>query len=122
MIDYPYELTTRTADLTTTKLMWNSTISTPGARYACADIGDMYLETPLDRPEYMRMAIKLILQAIIDQYDLMPKVLNGYVYMEIMRGMYELPQSGIFANKLLKERLAPHGYYEVQHMPGLFKH
>jgi hypothetical protein len=31
LIDYPGELTTRTADLTTTKILWNSTISTPGA-------------------------------------------------------------------------------------------
>ena len=31
LIDYPYELTTRTADLTTTKLMWNSVICTKGA-------------------------------------------------------------------------------------------
>ena len=38
LIDYPGELTTRTADLTTSKVMWNSVISTPGARYACADV------------------------------------------------------------------------------------
>ena len=31
LIKYPYELTTRTADLTTSKIMWNSVISTPGA-------------------------------------------------------------------------------------------
>ena len=37
LINYPGELTTRTADLTTSKILWNSTISTPGARYACAD-------------------------------------------------------------------------------------
>ena len=41
LIDYPYELTTRTADLTTTKLRWNSVISTPGAKYVCVDIGNM---------------------------------------------------------------------------------
>ena len=81
----------------------------------------MYLETRLDRSEYMRVAIRLIPQAIIDQFNLMPKVLNGYVYMKIMRGMYGLPQSGILANKLLKERLAPHGYCEVQHTQGLFQ-
>ena len=38
LIDYPYELTTRTADLTTSKVMCNSVISTPGAKYACADV------------------------------------------------------------------------------------
>ena len=122
LIDYPFELTTRTADLTTSKVMWNSVISTPGARYACADVKNFYLETPLDRYEYMIMPIKLIPQEIIDQYDLMPKVKNGHVYMEIRKGMYGLPQSGILSNKLLKERLSEHGYYELPHTPGLFTH
>ena len=72
-----------------------------------------YTLIPLGRPEYMRMAIKLIPQAIMDQYNLMPKVLNGFVYMEIIRGMYGLPQAGILANKLLKNMLTPHGYYKV---------
>ena len=31
LITYPGELTTRTTDLVTTKFLWNSTISTPGA-------------------------------------------------------------------------------------------
>eukprot|EP00804_Cyclotella_cryptica_P024309 CCRYP_020871-RA/>CCRYP_020871-RA protein AED:0.34 eAED:0.32 QI:0/0/0/1/1/1/2/0/475 len=48
LINYPGELTTRTADLTTAKILWNSTICTPGARFACADIENMYLQTPMD--------------------------------------------------------------------------
>jgi len=50
------------------------------------------------------------------------KVLNGYFYMEIRKGMHGLPQAGILANKLLKERLARHGYFEQPHTPGLWKH
>ena len=42
--------------------------------------------------------------------------------MEIQRGMYGLPQAGILANKLLRERLAVHGYFELPHTPGLWKH
>jgi hypothetical protein len=42
--------------------------------------------------------------------------------MEIRRGCYGLPQAGILANKLLKKRLAKHGYFELPHTPGLFKH
>ena len=42
--------------------------------------------------------------------------------MQIERGMYGLPQAGILANKLLRKRLAPHGYYELPHTPGLWKH
>ena len=38
LIDYPGELTTRTADLVTSKNLWNSVISTPNARYATADL------------------------------------------------------------------------------------
>jgi hypothetical protein len=70
LIEYPYELTTRTADLTTSKILWNSVISTPGARFAAADIKNFYLNTPLDRYEYMRMPLKLTPQPFIDQYDL----------------------------------------------------
>ncbi len=42
--------------------------------------------------------------------------------MEIRKGMYGLPQAGILANKLLKEQLACHGYFEQPHTPGLWKH
>ena len=122
LIDYPGELTTCTADLTTSKILWNSTISTPGARYCCADAKNFYLCTPLDRHEYMRMPVDLIPPEIIELYDLQPKIKNGYVYMEIIRGMYGLPQSGMLAKKLLKERLEEDGFIELPHTPGLFKH
>ena len=42
--------------------------------------------------------------------------------MEIRKGMYGLPQSGILSNKILKERLTEYGYNEVSHTPGLYKH
>lgn len=84
------------------KILWNSTISTKGARFAGADIKNMYLGTPLDRYEYMRMHISLLPQDIIDHYDLRDRVFNGYIYIEIRKGMYGLPQeAGILANKLL---------------------
>jgi hypothetical protein len=122
LIDYPFELTTRTADLTTSKMLWNSTISTPGARYATADIGNMYLMTPMDRYEYMRIKADLVPEAFIAAYNLKDKIYKGYLYMEIRRGCYGLPQAGVLANKLLKERLAKQGYFELPHTPGLFKH
>ena len=36
--------------------------------------------------------------------------------------MYVLPESHSLTNKLIKERLEEHGYTEVDHTPGLFKH
>jgi hypothetical protein len=68
------------------------------------------------------MPLSLFPNDIIAHYNLLEKVLNGFVYMEIHRGMYGLPQAGILANKLLKKRLACHGYFEVPHTPGLWKH
>jgi hypothetical protein len=82
----------------------------------------MYIKTPLDRYKYMRLPLSLIPQDIIDHYGLQEKALNGYVYMEIQKGMYGLPQAGILANKLLKKCLAHHGYYKQPHTPGLWKH
>ena len=119
LIIYPGELTTRAVDLTTSKILWNSTISTKGAKYICIDIKCFYLNTPLDRFEYMRFPISMFPQHIIDQYNLMAHVLDGYIYVEIRKAIYGLPQAGILANKLLKKRLRLEGYYEVAHTPGL---
>ena len=40
---YPGELTTRTANSTTSKLHWNSVLSTQNAKYMCLDIANFYL-------------------------------------------------------------------------------
>ena len=122
LIDYPGELTTRTADLTTAKILWNSTLSTPNAKFGAADVGNFYLATPLDRFEYMRVKAELVPEKFKQQYKLHDKIYKGFIYMEIRRGCYGLPQSGILANKLLKKRMAQHGYFEVPHTPGLWKH
>ena len=47
---------------------------------------------------------------------------TGYIYMEIQQGMYGLPQAGILADKLIRKRLASHGYYALPHILGLWKH
>ena len=44
------------------------------------------------------------------------------MYLEIRRTIYGLPQAGILANKQLREKLLPAGYYEVTHTPGLWRH
>ena len=74
----------------------------------------------MDRYEYMRIPVRLIPEAFLQAYNLHPKIYNGYLYMEIRKGMYGLPQSGIIANKLLRKRLRPHGYFEVKNTPGLW--
>ena len=122
LIHYPGELTTRTANLTTSKILWNSVVSTDDAKYMFIDIKNLYLGTPLERYEYMSIPLQLFPQHTIEQYNLRTHAKNGQVYIEIRKAIYGLPQAGILANKLLPERLRPHGYFEVPYTPGLWKH
>jgi hypothetical protein len=49
LLHYPIKVSTPTADLSTVKLLLNSVISTPGARFATFDLKDFYLSTPMMR-------------------------------------------------------------------------
>jgi hypothetical protein len=87
----------------------------------CLYVKNFYLNTPMDRYEYMRMHIDLLLDEIILQYNLRALAnADGWVYTEIQKGMYGLPQAGILANKLLEKRLAVHGYAPLPHTHGLW--
>jgi hypothetical protein len=108
--------------MVTSKILWNSVLSTKGAKYCCANVKNFYLETPMDHYEYMRIPARLIPAEFMKAYGLQPKIFKGFLYMEIRKGMYGLPQSGIIANQLLRKRLKPHGYYKVPNMPGLWRH
>jgi hypothetical protein len=101
LVNYPGELSTCTADLTTLKLMWNSVLSTDGARYMCLDIKNFYLMAPLDRFEYMKMPLVLFPDWIKKQYNLDKYAYHRFVYLEMRRAVWGLPQAGILVNKLL---------------------
>ncbi len=47
---------------------------------------------------------------------------DRYVYCEIQKGMYGLPQASIIAQQLLEKRLQQHGYHQSKTKPGLWKH
>ena len=102
--------------------MWNSVLSTEGAKYTCLDIKNFYLTVPLDRFEYMKMPPALFPSWMKEQYNLDKLAKNGFVYLEMRCAVWGLPQAGILANKLLQKRLPPHGYYECKHTPGLWQH
>ncbi len=52
------------------------------------DIKNFYLNTPMAWYEYVRLKIDDIPKEIIMQYNLREKVNDGYVYIEICKGMY----------------------------------
>ena len=70
----------------------------------------------------MWIPVKLIPACIMEQYQLAGLVHNGFVYVEISKGMYGLPQSGILANNCLQAHLMEHGYKQATHTPGLLNH
>jgi hypothetical protein len=122
-IDYPGNKSTPTADLTTAKVLINSTISTPGAKFLGINLADFYLNTPMPNPECMHLHLNIIPKEIIVHYNLCDIVTpDSWVYIKIWKGMYGLPQAGILTNQLLKKHLATKGYYQSQHKPGLWHH
>ena len=87
------------------------------------DIKNFYLNTPLKRYEYLRMKLDNFPEDVIEEYGLRDKVTkDGYVYIEVRKGMYGLPQAGLLAQQLLEERLAKHGYYQSKITPGYWMH
>jgi hypothetical protein len=122
LINYPGDVSTRTAELETIKILFNSVISTKGSEFISIDIKNFYLNTPLERPEYVRIPLNLIPQEIIQEYNLLTLEKEGFIMAIVEKGMYGLPQAGILAANLLKKRLEPHGYYECSHTPGLWRH
>ncbi len=83
------------------------------------DIKKIYLNMPIKCCEYMRLHISDIPDEIIKEYNLHELVTpEGYVYCEIRKGMYGIPQVGIIAQELVAERLVKHSYHQCKVIPG----
>eukprot|EP00804_Cyclotella_cryptica_P031011 CCRYP_013601-RB/>CCRYP_013601-RB protein AED:0.37 eAED:0.20 QI:0/-1/0/1/-1/1/1/0/551 len=121
-ICYTGDVGTKRAPLELVKLMINSVLSRKGVHFCTFDIANFYLCTPLDRPEYIKIKLSEIPQEFITEYNLLHHVHNGWVYFEICKGLYGLPQSGILAQNLLADRLTHKGYYQCECTPGLWCH
>ena len=83
LINYPHKLTTTNADLTTSKFIWNSVLSTEDARFMDIDIKNFYLGPPLalDWYKYTEIPIALSPQHTYTQYNLLQHVTGGYIYL-----------------------------------------
>ena len=116
------EVGTPTAEMLLIKIMLNSVVSTKGAKFMTIDISDFYLNTPLDRFEYVKLKMNDTPDEIKAEYKLHAKATDGHVYVEVRKTIYGLPQSGLLSNQLLEKRLDTHGYYQSKLVPGLWKH
>jgi hypothetical protein len=122
ILDYSGDVATSITDITTFKILINSTLSTEDAAMMMMDIENYYLGTPLPWFEYMKMMLSRFPEEIIQKYNLNALDLDGWVYIEIRKCMYGLKQAGIHVNQLLQTRLTPFGYYPARHTPGLWLH
>ena len=102
--------------------MINIILSRWNARFSALDIKIFNLDTPMEKPEYVKVKLEDISQEFIEEYHLLENERHGWVYFEIVRGFYGLPQSGKLANDLLRTRLEDAQYYETATTPGLWRH
>ena len=69
----------------------------------------------------MNLPLDIIPDAIIQQYNLRKLAYKGFVYMEIQKGMYGLPQAGKIADDKLKLNLSKFGYEPASITLGLWR-
>jgi hypothetical protein len=120
--NYSGDVATSMADITSSKILINSTLSTKYTAMMMMDIKNYYLGTRLPRFKYMKMLLSRFPEEIIQKYNLNDMAVDGWVYIEIRKGMYGLKQAGLLSNQLLQTRLAPFGCYPARHTPGLWLH
>lgn len=119
-IHYPGPTTARTAAMPLVKILLQSVIS-DGSKWLTIDIKDYYLNTPLPRPEYLRIASKFLPSTVIHQHDLQQFFHNNAILFQVNKGMYGLPQAGLLAQQRLITHLASEGYHQTD-TTCLFRH
>jgi hypothetical protein len=116
------DVSSQTAELEAVKILLNSVISTPGARFITIDIKDFFLGTPMEKPEYVRIPLKLIPDATMIKYNLYEYVHKDYVMFEIVKGVYGLPQASKISQDRLIAHLATKDYTQDPLVPCILKH
>ena len=105
------------------KLLVNGMVSTAGANFMTLDIFKKNLNTPLARYEYLKLKLSNLPEDVIEQYGLKYKTASeAYVYVEIRKGIYGLPQEGLLAQELLEQRLQKQGYTQSKVTPDSWTH
>jgi hypothetical protein len=73
--------------------------TTQGSGYHNANTTmDSFVNETADASANLAMTPAIIRNEIIKQCNLLPLVHHDYIYMEIWKGMYGLPQAGILVN------------------------
>ena len=93
-LSYEGPIATQCASMITTKILLNSVIFIILAMIMCTDIHAFCYNTPMIDFEYMKLSLIMFPTDIIQQYNLKDLVASdGYVYMEIKKGISGLKQA-----------------------------
>jgi hypothetical protein len=78
-LDYSGNVATSMADITTFKVLINSTLFTKDAATIMMDIKNYYIGTPLPHFEYMKMLLSRFPEEIVQKYNLNDLAVDGWV-------------------------------------------
>ena len=84
----PFDVSTPTGSLELVKPMINIVLSQQNAQFVAFDIKNVYLDKPMENPEYVRVKLEDITQEFIKEYHLLENERHRWVYFEIVRGCF----------------------------------
>ena len=71
-------------------------------RFMAADLKYFFLKTPMVRPEFMKIHQRFFPNETLEAYKLHDKITkDGYIYIRIKHGMYDLKKAARLAYDLL---------------------
>ena len=123
-LDYPGDARSPAVCMLDAKLHINSTISDAhkGVRYLGIDIKNFYLGTPMQYLQYICVLPNMVPQEVWNDpcYDIHIAA-DGFIFLEIRRGMYGLKEAGVIAFDQIVRYLDPHGYKPAPYNPGFWR-
>ena len=105
-----------TAQMDDVKVFLQSTV-TDQANLSAIDIKAYFLNTPLQKYKYLRLAYKHIPPAVIAQHKWQHYEQRGYVLFEIRRAMYGMDDAARKSFLLITQRLRARGYLSTERNP-----
>ena len=70
LVHFPGDVGTPTADMMLFKILLNSVVSTPGAKFMTINISNFYLNTPITHYKYVKMRLTDIPDEVVQEYKL----------------------------------------------------
>ena len=82
------------------------------------DVNYFYLNNHMDREDYILIQISKIPQEFLNVYNIKDKFHIVYIFEQVTKLMYGLPQAGLIAHDALVQHLTPYGYHHSSKTAG----